>query len=103
MKRRDFIALIAAGAAAWPISTFAQQPERTRRIGVLFPLPQGDPQWQKRLEEFTKGLRQLGWKDGRNVQLEIRWSAGDPADTRRAAAELVAHGPDVVLVTGASE
>lgn len=100
MKRRDFIAMIAAGAAAWPISTYAQEPERIRRIGVLFPTPQGDLEWQKRVEEFTKELRQLGWTDGRNVKLEIRWSAGDPADARRAAAELVAHGPDVVLATG---
>jgi ABC-type uncharacterized transport system substrate-binding protein len=100
MKRRDFIGIIAAGAAAWPISTLAEQPERIRRIGALFPLPQGDPEWQKRLEEFTKSLRQLGWTDGRNMQLETRWSAGDPADTRKAAAELVAHGPDVVLATG---
>jgi putative ABC transport system substrate-binding protein len=97
LKRRDFIALL-GGAAAWPLAAKAQH-EGVRRIGLLFPLPPG-PLWQRRLAEFTKELRRLGWTDGRNIQLETRWSAGDPADTRRSAAELVAHEPEVVLVTG---
>ena len=99
MRRREFITLM-GGAAAWPLAASAQQPERVRRIGILFPVPEGDPELQVRLAAFTKELQRLGWADGRNIQLEIRWSAGDPADTRRAAAELVARAPDVILAQG---
>jgi len=74
--------------------------ERVRRIGVLSPLPADHPDDQVRYAAFLEALRQLGWTDGRNVRIEARWSAGDPAITRKYAAELVALAPDLILATG---
>ena len=99
MKRREFIALV-GGAAAWPLAAQAQQPERMRRIGVLFGLAASDPDTQARLAAFLQGLQQLGWTEGRNVQIESRWGAGNADNTRKYAAELAALAPDVILATG---
>src|SRR5262245_40855371 len=99
MKRREFITLL-GGAAAWPLAARAQQGERMRRIGVLMSLAANDAQGQARLAAFLQSLEQLGWIDGRNVQIDTRWGAGDADRTRRYAAELVALAPDVILATG---
>ena len=99
MRRRVFITLI-GGAAAWPLAARAQAPERMRRIGVLTNLTADDPQGQARTAAFEQALQQLGWIVGRNVQLDLRWGAGDAALVRRYAAELIALGPDVILSTG---
>jgi putative ABC transport system substrate-binding protein len=96
MRRREFITLL-AGAAAWPLVTRAQQPERMRRIGVLMTRNADDPEEQARLAAFLKGLQELGWSDGRNVHIDVRWSAGDAELRRRFATELVALAPDVIL------
>src|SRR5215475_1059516 len=98
IRRREFITLL-GGAAAWPIAARAQR-ERMRRIGVLMPLPAGDPEGEARIAAFAQGLQQSGWTIGRNVQIETRWSAGDADDTRRYAAELVAGAPDVIVANG---
>ena len=98
IRRREFITLL-GGAAAWPIAARAQR-ERMRRIGVLMPLPAGDPEGEARIAAFAQGLQQSGWTIGRNVQIETRWSAGDADDTRRYAAELAALAPDVILANG---
>jgi ABC-type uncharacterized transport system substrate-binding protein len=95
-ERRKFLATL-GGAAAWPLAARAQQPERMRRIGVLMATAPDEPESQARLAVFLQGLQQLGWTDGRNVQIDYRWSAGDAARLRRDAAELVALAPDVVL------
>jgi putative tryptophan/tyrosine transport system substrate-binding protein len=98
LQRRDFIALLGSGAAAArPFAARAQQAERMRRIGVLMPLAADDPQSQRRLTAFVQGLQQLGWTDGRNAQIDVRWAAGDPDRFRRYAAELVSLAPDVIL------
>ena len=76
----------------------AQQPERIRRIGVLTGLAQDDPEAQARIKAFQQRLRELGWTDGRNVQIDYRWASGDVDRTRAYAAELVALAPDVILV-----
>jgi len=76
MQRREFITLIGGAAATWPLASRAQQPERMRRIGVLMSLAADDRQGQARLAAFVQGLRELGWTDGRNVQLDYRWGAG---------------------------
>ena len=99
MKRRDFIAGL-GGAAALPFAARAQ--ERVRRIGVLFPLAADDAQSQRRLTAFAVALQQLGWTDGRNLQLEVRWGAGDPERFRKYAAELVALQSDVILAAAAA-
>jgi ABC-type uncharacterized transport system substrate-binding protein len=101
MKRRSFITLLGGAAAAWPFAARAQQGERVRRIGVLaVGTAANDPDLQTRMAAFAQGLQQLGWTDGRNVQVEYRWFAGNDADTRKHAAELVALAPDVILAGG---
>ena len=101
MKRREFITLF-GGAVAWPRAARAQQPEPTRRVGVLMSLSADDPQGQARLKAFVQGLQQLGWTDGRNMRIDTRWSAGNADDTRKYAAELVALAPEVILASGGS-
>jgi putative ABC transport system substrate-binding protein len=101
IRRRDFITLL-GGAAAWPLAARAQQGERMRRIGVLSNLASDDPEGQTRNATFLQALQELGWTDGRNVRIEIRWGAGDPNLYRRYAMELVAFAPDVVVATAGS-
>src|SRR5262249_39465077 len=101
MRRRAFITLL-GGAVAWPLAARAQQPERMRRLGVLTPLPVDHSDAQARHAALLEALRQLGWTDGRNLRIEARWSAGDPAITRKHAAELVALAPDIVVATGSA-
>jgi putative ABC transport system substrate-binding protein len=99
MKRRQLIALL-AGTAAWPLVARAQQLERMRRIGVLSALAADDPEGQARIAAFLRELQQLGWSEGRNIQIEYRWGTGDADRIRRDAAELVAFEPDVILAAG---
>ena len=101
MKRREFITVI-GGAAVWPVSARAQQPERVRRIGVLLPGAADDVEFQTRVEAFQQGLQQAGWTIGRNVRIDTRWATTDAAEIRRHAAELAALAPDVILAQGTS-
>src|SRR5262245_33948397 len=98
MRRREFITILGV-AAAWPLTARAQQGERVRRIGVLMSTGADDPEGQARIAAFLGGLQQLGWNDGRNAQVDIRWPKG-AAEARKYAAELVALAPDVILATG---
>jgi putative ABC transport system substrate-binding protein len=102
MRRRDFIKVIAGSTAAWPLAVHAQQGERVRRIGVLMPGTADDPEYQTRLAAFTERLGQLGWVDGQNIRVDIRWTAADSDRRRNLAAELVSLAPDVILVPGSS-
>jgi putative ABC transport system substrate-binding protein len=99
-RRRQFITLLASAAAAWPLAARAQQRERMRRIGVIMSVAADGPDGQPRLAAFLKGLQELGWTDGRNVRIDVRWGAGDAEHTRNHVAELVALGPDVILASG---
>jgi putative tryptophan/tyrosine transport system substrate-binding protein len=99
MRRRAFIAAL-GGAAAWPVATRAQQTERVRRIGILINFAADDPAARSRLEAFLDGLHSLGWIDGRNVQIDLRWGAGDVDRVRVCAAELVSLRPDVIFANG---
>jgi len=101
MNRRAFMSLI-GGAAAWPPIARAQQSERMRRVGVLTNLTQIDPEGRARDEAFVQGLRQLGWAVGGNLQIERRFTGGDPERGRKYAQELVAQAPDVLLTTGSA-
>jgi ABC-type uncharacterized transport system substrate-binding protein len=96
MKRREFISLL-GGAAAWPLAARAQQPGGMRRIGVLMAAAADDPENQARMAAFLQGLAQLGWSDGRNVRIDIRWATTNADDLRRHAAELTALAPDVLV------
>ena len=72
VNRRDFIAGL-GGAAAWPLAARAQQGGRMRRIGVLLPYDANDPEPKRRVSAFTQALAGLGWADGRNVRMDLRW------------------------------
>jgi putative ABC transport system substrate-binding protein len=100
VRRREIIALL-GGAAAWPIAARGQQPERMRRIGALMNRAADDPEGQARLKALVQGLQQLGWVEGRNARMDVRWTAGVAANLHRYAAELVALMPDVILADGA--
>jgi putative tryptophan/tyrosine transport system substrate-binding protein len=100
MKRREFITLLGAVAAAWPLATRAQQGEQMRRIGVLMSFAADHPESQPRLAAFQQGLQQLGWIDGRNVRIDHYWGGADANRIRKYAAELVALAPDVILANG---
>ena len=101
MKRREFITLL-GGAVALPLAARAQESERMRRIGVLLPSTADDAEYQARMAAFLQGLQQLGWSDGRNLRIDIRYAAGDANLTRKYAAELVALAPDVILAPGST-
>ena len=98
MTRRQFITLL-GGAAAWPLVARAQQGERMRRVGVLMAVA-NDPEGQARLTALKEGLQDLGWTDGRNIQIETRFGGGDADRIRAQAAELVALAPDVLVGQG---
>jgi ABC-type uncharacterized transport system substrate-binding protein len=100
MQRRSFITLLGGAAAAWPLVARAQQPERMRRIGVLMPFDENDPEAKRRYSAFTQALADLGWTDGRNMRMELRWSGGDINRIRALAQELVGLQPDIILASG---
>jgi putative ABC transport system substrate-binding protein len=99
LRRRQFLTLL-GGAAAWPLAARAQQTERVRRVGVLLSVAADGPDGQPRLAAFLKRLQELGWTDGHNVRIDVRWGAGEAERTRKYVAELVALGPDVILASG---
>jgi putative ABC transport system substrate-binding protein len=96
MKRRDFITLL-GGAAAWPLAARAQQADHARRIGVLMGWDENDPQANVWLSGFTQGLSELGWTNGRNLQMDLRWTGGNVGRAAMYAKELVELGPEVIL------
>ncbi len=98
--RREFITLFGGAAATWPFATGAQQADRTRRIGVLMSIAESDPEGSARITAFRQALQDLGWTDGRNVQIDYRWAAGNPDRVRINAAEFVGLMPDVILANG---
>jgi putative tryptophan/tyrosine transport system substrate-binding protein len=95
MTRREFITLL-GGTAAWPLASRAQQAERVRRVGMLINLFENDPEAVARLTAFRRSLQELGWVEGRNLQIEARWGV-DNDRIRKNAAELIALAPDVIL------
>jgi putative ABC transport system substrate-binding protein len=100
MQRRSFLTLLGGAAAAWPLAARAQPRERIRRIGVLQAGAADDPIVQERVAGFLQALSELGWTVGRNLRIDIRWgvSNDDPDRIRRYATEILAPGPDVVVV-----
>jgi putative ABC transport system substrate-binding protein len=98
MKRREFITLIAGAAAAWPLAARAQQGERRRRVGVLIARPERDVEGRNYVAAFEQGLQRSGWIPGRNLDVDYRWTAGDPSLSRAAVHELVATRPDLLVI-----
>jgi putative tryptophan/tyrosine transport system substrate-binding protein len=101
MRRREFLAGL-GGAAALPVVARAQQADRIRRIGVLMNLAADDREGPPRVTTFTQTLEQLGWKVGRDVNIDYRWGAGEPDLYRKYAAELAALSPDLLIASNTS-
>ena len=101
MRRREFITLLGGAAAAWPLTARAQQGERMRRIGMLESLKADDKEAQARISTFAQGLKELGWTEGRNVEIDVRFGPGN-STLRQHAAELVALAPEVILASGSA-
>ena len=99
MRRREFIAAL-GGAAAWPVMSRAQQSDRVRRIGVLMAFNDDDARAKSWLARFTSGMAELGWTNGHNLQMEIRWAGADVARMQGFAKELVSRQPDLILSFG---
>jgi len=97
MRRRELITLIAGAVAAWPLTLRAQQPERLRRVSVLLGVPENDPETKSRLRAFRLGMRDAGWVEGRNVQIEYRYAGTDRDTIKKHVAELIRLAPDVIL------
>ena len=98
MRRREFIAGLGS-SAAWPVSAPAQQGDRVRRIVVLMAYDENDPEGKLRLSAFTQALAVLGWTDGRNMRMDLRWHGGDNNRIPTLAQELVGLQPDIILAT----
>ena len=97
MKRREFITLAGGAAAAWPLAAHAQQAGSVRRIGVLMAYAESDLTAQSWLAAFRAALGKLGWTEGSNLRIELRWGAVDQDKIRRLAKELVDLRPDVIF------
>jgi putative ABC transport system substrate-binding protein len=96
MRRREFITLL-GGATAWPLGARAQQATAMKRVGVLLNFAATQPRGQAVLAVFVERLRQLGWSEGQNLRIEVRWNAGDAELAKIFAAQLVELMPDVIL------
>jgi putative ABC transport system substrate-binding protein len=99
IRRREFIAGL-GGGAAWPLAARAHQGNRVRRIGVLMFRDENDPVLKTRVSAFTGALPGLGWADGRNVRMDLRWGGGHNNRVRALAQELVGLQPDIILASG---
>src|SRR5262249_20579739 len=97
MKRRTFIGLLGAAAAAWPLAAWAQQGERMRQIGVLVSAAEDDADIQARVAGFRQGLEKLGWLEDRNIRIDARFAAGKADQFQALAKELDALQPDVIF------
>ena len=98
LRRREFIAGLGGAAAAWPLAARAQQGNGVRRIGVLMAFDEKDPVAKPYVSAFTQALADLGWSDGRNVRMDLRWGGADTNRIRALAQELVGSQPDIILV-----
>ena len=97
IARRKFIAALGGTAFVWPFAARAQQPERMRRIGVLMTPAENDPDARSGVEAFRQGLHELGWSEGRNLQIDFRWGGGDVGRIKVFAKELINLLPDVIV------
>ena len=102
MRRRELITLIGAATAAWPLSARAQQSDRMRRVGVLMNAPESDSLYGSYPAAFIQTLQRLGWREGKNLRLDVRWTAGDPERIGAYAAELAGSSPDLILASSSA-
>jgi putative ABC transport system substrate-binding protein len=98
MRRRDFIKVVSAAAAARLLVARAQPQDRARRIRVLMGYPESDAEARSYIAAFRDGLENLGWTEGRNIRIDVRWATpGDVGSMQRFAKELIALQPDLIL------
>src|SRR5260370_35451029 len=103
IRRREFIFTLGGAVVALPLATRAQQPERTRSIGVLIQVAEGDPQARIEVAAFLRALQELGWSEGRNLRIDTRWGGGDADRISKNAAELVPLHRDVDRLNSGSK
>jgi putative ABC transport system substrate-binding protein len=96
MRRREFITLI-GGAATWPLVARAQGSQKMRRVGVLFGIAESDPLMKDRIKGFRLGMRDLGWIEGRDIQIEYRFAGANLDSIKRSVEELLRFAPDVIV------
>ena len=99
LRRREFVTFL-GGAAAWPLAARAQQGERVRRIGLLMPFEENDRVMRPRVFAFERALADLGWSDGRNLRIDLRWAGFGINGIRAFAQEFVSLQPDIILTHG---
>ena len=97
MHRRDFIRVIAGSAVGWPLAAHGQKSERVRRVSVLLGTPENDPETKSRIRAFRLGMRDAGWVEGRNIQIELRYAGPDRDAINKHVAELIRLAPDGIL------
>jgi putative tryptophan/tyrosine transport system substrate-binding protein len=102
MKRREFITLLGGAVVAWPLAARAQQPERMRRVSMLLGLTEKDPEAIGRVKAFRLGMRDLGWIEGRNVQIEYRFAGTNLESINKHVAELIRLAPEVIVANTTS-
>jgi putative ABC transport system substrate-binding protein len=100
MRRREFITFVGSTAVAWPLAARAQQSDQMRHIGVLMNRASSDPVGQARVVAFKKRMQELGWSEGRNVQIDVRWGEDDVDLEQKNAAQLIALAPDIIFASG---
>jgi putative ABC transport system substrate-binding protein len=98
MKRREFVSLV-AGTVAWPFLARADNIERVRRVGVLLGNPEGDPQSVAGMSAFRQAMQELGWTEGRNLQIDLRWGRAEPERMKILAQQLVEQRPDILFAS----
>jgi putative ABC transport system substrate-binding protein len=99
MRRRAFISLLGGAAVAWPLAAWAQQSARLRRIAVVIGYAGTDIETQSRVGAFRQKLQELGWTEGRNIEIDFRATGADPERIRAQAQELVARAPEVIVAS----
>src|SRR5215471_7763722 len=97
IRRRNFITLVGGAAAAWPLAAHAQQGDRVRRIGVLMAGDENDPVRKTSVSAFIQALAGLGWTDGRNLRMDLRWHGDDTNRIPALARELVGLQPEIIV------
>jgi putative ABC transport system substrate-binding protein len=100
MRRREFITLVGGAAATWPLAARAQQIQDMRRVAILTAFAEPEPEVQRWLAAFVQELRDLGWIDGGNIQIDTHWATADVGRLNRAAGELIDRKPDVIVANG---
>lgn len=102
MRRRDFITLIGGTAATWPPAVWAQRTDRMRTVSMLLALAEKDSEAINRVKAFRSGMRDLGWIEGRNVQIESRFAGTNPESINKNVTEVVRLAPDVIVANSSA-